>query len=90
MAYFWGHWDLYLPKLTPLLIVVGYPLAVIIFLKVYRKRLDDPRIKDRLGQLYEGINVNVSSWALIYYPIFLFRRFLFVLIPVVYVDHAFH
>ena len=90
MAYFWDHWDLYLPKLSPLLIIVVYPLAVIVVLKVFRKRLADPRVKGSIGQLYEGINLNGSSWALIYYPIFLLRRFLFVLIPVFYVNHAYH
>ena len=85
MSYFWDHWLLYLPKLAPLLLVVVYPLVVIIVLKVFKKRLSDPRIRGAVGQLYEGVDLKGSSWGLIYYPMFLLRRFIFVMIPVVYV-----
>ena len=64
--------------------LLGYPLICAIALIIYRERLDEKSMKDRIYQMYNGIYTSTNhKYSVLFYPIFIFRRFIFVLIPVV-------
>lgn len=61
--------------------MVFYPL-VCSFLLNHRffERLEDEKIKKRISNLYQKIGTD-NKWKLLYYPLFLWRRVVFVIIP---------
>ena len=70
--------------MTPFLLVVVWPFVVFVFLNYCKKHLGNPAIRGKFGQAYLGVNLKNGIWAIGKYPIFLLRRFIFVMIPVVY------
>ena len=76
--------------MTPFLLVVGWPVAVLVFLTYFKKHLANPAIRNKFGQAYLGVNLKKGNWAIGKYPIFLLRRFIFVMIPVVYKQFPWH
>jgi hypothetical protein len=69
-------------------IVVLSVFAIIIFLMVFYKRLDDNSIKSKAGTLYDRFKLN-SKPALLYNAVFLFRRLLFALTCLYLIDYPF-
>jgi hypothetical protein len=55
------------------------PVIVTMFLYANRANLDKPKFKERWGELYLNFKYEHFS-SLIFYPLFLFRRSIFVLI----------
>lgn len=90
MSLFAEHWEVFMPKLTPALIVVGWPLVVCLFLSYCKKHLGKPQIREKFGQAYLAVDLKKGKWAIAKYPIYLIRRFLFVLIPVIYKQYPWH
>lgn len=85
---FWRSWREALPSLLPLILVLVYPILVVVFLWSYRARLHKPAIRDKFGQVYEGV-ILTRPFAVIQYPAFLLRRFAFVLGAVVLKGYPF-
>ena len=46
-----------------------------------KDKLAVPKIRDSIGSFYLAIDLKKGKWALVYYPITLFRRLLFVTVP---------
>ena len=90
MAMFNEHWKLLLPKLSPAFLVLGWPFVVCIFLSFCKKHLGKPEIRGKFGQGYLAVDLKRGNWAIAKYPIYLIRRFLFVMIPVVYKQYPWH
>lgn len=60
----------------------GYPIFCWMIIKCYRKRLEEPKVNMRISNLYQDIRLRGAfTKNLIYYPLFLGRRILFVAIP---------
>lgn len=68
-----------------LVVMGGYLLFAAWYLVSSDKRayLETPAARDRIGGLYKGVNLRKSRWAVLYYPMFVVKRFCFVFIPVV-------
>lgn len=49
LSNFWRDWREALPSLSPLLLVLGYPILVVVFLRSNRARLHEPVIRDKFG-----------------------------------------
>jgi hypothetical protein len=75
---------LYVLKCYPLLIfLVGYPICCIYAVLKNRDRLDEKAVRDRIQQLYVGVHTSeIHGYSVLFYPYFIIRRFIFVLIPV--------
>ena len=58
------------------------PLYFILVLIYYNERLDTPEMKNRIERMYQDIHLGRNYLTKFYYPIFLIRRFIFVIIPV--------
>ena len=84
MSMFNEHWEIFMPKLTPALIVFGWPIVVCIFLGYCKKHLGKPALRGKFGQAYLAVDLKKGNWAIAKYPIYLIRRFVFVMIPVAY------
>ena len=64
------------------LFMFGYPFASFMIIRHYKEELETPRISDRISNLYQDVRLTGKNyWNLMYYPIFLFRRIMFVAIP---------
>ena len=51
----------------------------------YRDILDEKDTKEKVGDFYDNVKLhNTSKYAAYYYPIWLYRRFLFVFIPIIF------
>lgn len=57
------------------------PLVSLKVLSKYRWRLHEIRIKEKIQNLYSDIHLYRNPTNIYYYPIFMFRRVIFVLIP---------
>ena len=90
MGMFKDHWRIFLPKLTPFFLVVAWPIGITIVLLYCKKHLGKPIVRGKIGQAYLGIDLKRGNWAIAKYPIFLLRRFVFVMIPVIYRDFPWH
>lgn len=53
----------------------------------YQKRLQTHEIMNKYSLFYEDIKIHRSWWAKYYWPFFMFRRLIFVMIPVVFNGH---
>jgi hypothetical protein len=58
------------------------PIYFIIVLMYYNQRLDTPEMKNRIERMYQDIHLRRNNLTKFYYPAFLIRRFIFVIIPV--------
>ena len=66
----------------PFCMVIVYPFVVCLVLFKFRDRLSEPSAKSKIGSMYEAINVKGDKNNVFHYPIFLFRRLIFVQIPI--------
>ena len=74
----------YIPVLPMLIYLLAYPLICAIALIKNRKKLKNESMKERIGKMYVNISLHRSKWGILYYPIFILRRFLFIAIPVIF------
>jgi hypothetical protein len=62
--------------------MIGYPVICTWAVIKYRKRLEEKSIKDRIFQMYNGIHTSkYHKYSVLFYPIMIFRRLIFVLVP---------
>ena len=64
---------------------IGYIIISLVCLVKKRQRLQEKEVKDRIGNLY--IDVTSSDdrpWSWLYYPGFLWRRVIFLMIPIIF------
>ena len=73
----------------PLIILGSIPVVCFIALYKYQNRLEEQAIKDRIEKMYIGVALNRNIMTKYIYPIFLTRRFLFVLIPILFPDYSY-
>lgn len=71
-----------------LIIIVTLPIIIGMFIYQNFEKLDDPSIGKRLGEPFESLNKNKLS-ILLYQPIFMFRRLIFVLAAIYLSDYGF-
>lgn len=60
---------------------VAFPFIIVLIVTKLYHRLEEEDIKDRIGELYEGLRVK-SKWALMYQSTFIGRRLIFAVIIV--------
>jgi hypothetical protein len=63
---------------------VAYPIICSISLIKNRKDLNTEAMKEKIGKMYTNISLHRSKWGFLYYPIFMARRLIFVLIPLIF------
>ena len=61
--------------------LVLYFIICTSYLLYNRDRLDNAEVKERVQNIYAGIQVKRSRWTILYYPLFIARRLLFVMVP---------
>ena len=71
----------------PLIVLGSIPVICFIALYKYQDRLEEQAIKNRIEKMYVGVSLNRNIMTKYIYPVFLVRRFLFVLIPIIFPDH---
>jgi hypothetical protein len=77
-------------KRNSLIIFSGLLLSIFIlyfFIWYHKDVLDTKAFKDKFGALHKGIHIRRMKSNIYYFPIFLLRRFLFFLIPVVMINY---
>ena len=67
----------------------AYPAIVTLVLYYFRKRLDDPKIRDRIGHLYPGVHLKRNKWTIYLYPCFIARRLAFIMIPIIFYGYPY-
>jgi hypothetical protein len=75
------------PKFIPLGIFLVYPGLCILVLRKYRAVLPDKKVKAKIGNLYKGLRLVNSGYAIYYNPVWLYRRFVFVMTPLIFEWH---
>mmetsp|Transcript_33595 Transcript_33595/g.51701 ORF Transcript_33595/g.51701 Transcript_33595/m.51701 type:complete len:315 (-) Transcript_33595:474-1418(-) len=74
-----------LTTLTPVLplfaYIIAYPTICLVALIINRKSLDTKEMQERIGKMYVGISLTREQLGFLFYPIFIYRRMFFVLIP---------
>lgn len=58
------------------------PLYFICVLIYYSEKLQTLEIKKRIERMYQDVHLTRNRLTKFYYPVFLIRRFIFVIIPV--------
>lgn len=66
------------------------PLFTTYMLTVNRNELAEFYVKKRISNLYQDIHLYRSPFNIWYYPIFLLRRILFVVIPTFLIGQGFY
>lgn len=61
--------------------MVLYPTICLVILVKNKENLEDPRVRAKISLLYEGISRKKTDYSVYWYPIWIFRRLFFVLIP---------
>lgn len=60
----------------------GYPILCWVVIQKYKQRLETPEIAIKISNLYQEVRLKFKqNWKLVYYPLFLTRRIIFVAIP---------
>jgi hypothetical protein len=67
-----------------LFVILGLPLAIIRTLQRSKPYLDNFQVFNKIGSLYIDLHIYKHRLNLFYYPIFLLRRGVFVLIPTLF------
>ena len=80
-------WISYL-ELIPGVLYIVYPFLVILILISFRERLNERKMKDKIESLYSDINLKRNVWTIYYYPIWIFRRILFIYIPIIFAPNV--
>ena len=75
------------PKILPLIYMILFTTICLTVLANQRKNLNDPRVKARISLLYAGVNRKKTEYSLFWYPIWIFRRLGFIIIPVILMDY---
>ena len=71
------------PRLIAPLVFLGLtPFAALYVLLRNRETLPTPDARGKIERMYQDIHLTRNSWTIYYYPFFLLRRFLFVIIPI--------
>ena len=66
-------------------IIIGYIVIVLVCLMKKKNRLNEPEVRDRIGNMYIDVTINENSrWSWLYYPTFLFRRVMLLMIPLMF------
>lgn len=66
-----------------------FPVCCGLALLKYRTRLDEPAIRERMEKMYVNISMRKSMREpkmVLYYPVFMIRRFMFVVIPLFFTN----
>jgi len=58
------------------------PFVALKVLLVMRDNLDTAGSREKIERMYQDIHLTRNSWTIYYYPGFLLRRYLFVVIPI--------
>jgi hypothetical protein len=72
---------------APMIVLGSIPVICLAALYKYRNRLEEQAILDRIEKMYVGVSLNRNAFAKYIYPVFLARRFLFVIIPISFPGH---
>ena len=69
--------------------LVGYFVVSLAYMAKHRKVLDTPEMRAKIGNWYAGIKVSgdgegVNKWTFLYYPFFILKRLLFVMLPFIF------
>ena len=76
------------PLLMQLLL---FPIFCAIALLKFRIRLDEPAIRERIEKMYVNISMKKAMRepkTVLYYPVFMIRRLMFVLIPILFSNNV--
>ena len=46
--------------------------------------MEVPKFEKKIGKMYAGVKLNGSKWTLLYYPVFIIRRFFFVIMIILF------
>lgn len=63
------------------LFITGYPIFCSVVLLYYRGELGQESMRERIGKLYTDITLRRNRYTILYYPLFMARRMIFVLLP---------
>jgi len=66
-----------------------FPFAEVVALFVFRNKLGTTFVKDRMGAIYSGTNWQREWINCTFKPIMLFRRLLFIALPVMFYNYEF-
>jgi hypothetical protein len=66
-------------------ISILFPIFISIFLNINKKDLKKKSFKSKYEALYDNLNVNYNA-SLLYYPLFMLRRFILTVIAITYID----
>lgn len=47
-------------------------------------------MKDKIGKIYVNISLHRSKWGILYYPVFILRRLLFIMLPLIFLGHPYY
>ena len=61
--------------------LLGYPLICLVYLIKNREKLDQLEVRKKVDKMYTGLSLGTSYWTILYYPIFIIRRLIVVIIP---------
>ena len=67
--------------ITMFVVMFGYPFISLVTVFCLESKLKTPKVRARISNLYQQIDLTQGRWGLAYYTIFLIRRILFVAIP---------
>ena len=76
------HLDRSLPKMLPLLLLGIIPLLALKMLWIKKDTLNTKETKQKIERMYQDVHLTRNQWTICYYPSFLIRRYLFVIIPI--------
>ena len=68
----------------PIVIVGLYPFVCLFVLLKFRPHLAKPRFRKKIGNMYEGVHLTRNKYTILFYPMYLFRRAVFVCIPIMF------
>jgi hypothetical protein len=69
-----------------LMVLCTMPLTLGYYMYKHFEHLEDEKYKEKLGEIVESINTEKLS-ALFFYPMFMYRRLLFILIAIFLTDY---
>ena len=86
---FTRNWKKLLPRLSPFLVTFAFPFIEVIAVFVYRKKLNEPFWKDKIGAIWAGSHFQ-RHWANgLVKPFALMRRVFFILLPYTFNGYLF-
>ena len=74
----------HLARILPLIAYFMVPVGFTYVMRRYRTELNQQRMRARIERAYIDVHLDRNSWTIYYYPIFPFRRFFFVFIPIIF------